>query len=88
MSVNLFAGRLPWSVTDADLKTAFEAYGEVVSVKVITDHQIGKSRGFAFIEMKNEDEANSAMESLNGSKLKGRNIIVNPAKAKVKEVAG
>jgi len=88
VSVKLFVGSLPWTVDDAELKKAFEAYGSVLSAKIVTDRQTKKSRGFGFVEMENETEANSAIESLNGSKIKGRNIIVNQAKEKVKEVEG
>jgi len=80
MSTKLFAGNLPWAVTDEVLKTAFEPYGPVVSAKVVTDRQTGKSRGFGFVEMQNETEANAAIKGLNGSVLQGRNIIVNEAK--------
>ena len=80
MSTKLFAGNLPWSVNDEVLKTAFEAYGPVVSAKVVTDRQTGKSRGFGFVEMQNETEASAAIKALNGSELQGRNIIVNEAK--------
>jgi cold-inducible RNA-binding protein len=80
MSTKLFAGNLPWAVTDEVLKTAFESYGPVVSAKVVTDRQTGKSRGFGFVEMQNEAEADAAIKALNGSVLAGRNIIVNEAK--------
>jgi RNA recognition motif-containing protein len=80
MSTKLFVGNLPWAVNDEVLKTAFEAYGAVVSAKVVTDRQTGKSRGFGFVEMQNETEANAAIKTLNGSELHGRNIIVNEAK--------
>ena len=80
MSTKLFVGSLPWAVTDATLKTTFESYGTVVSAKVITDRQTGKSRGFGFVEMENESDANAAIKALNGSQLNGRSIIVNEAK--------
>lgn len=80
MSTKLFVGSLPWAVNDDTLKTAFEAYGSVVSAKVITDRQTGKSRGFGFVEMENESDASAAIKALNGSSLSGRNIIVNEAK--------
>ncbi|MCX6151001.1 MAG: RNA-binding protein [Ignavibacteriales bacterium] len=80
MSTKLFVGNLPWAVNDEILKTAFEPFGEVVSAKVVTDRQTGKSRGFGFVEMPNETESNAAIKALNGSMLSGRNIIVNEAK--------
>lgn len=82
MSTKLFVGSLPWAVTDDVLKSVFESHGPVVSAKVITDRQTGKSRGFGFVEMENEADANNAIEALNGSELKGRNIIVSEAKPK------
>jgi RNA recognition motif-containing protein len=75
-------GSLPWAVTDETLKEAFEAHGKVVSAKVITDRETGKSRGFGFVEMENETDANNAIQALNNSELKGRNIIVSEAKPK------
>jgi len=78
----LFVGSLPWAVNDEALKEAFEAHGAVVSAKVITDRETGKSRGFGFVEMENETDANNAIQALNGSELKGRNIIVSEAKPK------
>jgi RNA recognition motif-containing protein len=82
VSTKLFVGSLPWAVTDEVLKSVFESHGPVVSAKVITDRQTGKSRGFGFVEMENEADANNAIEALNGSELKGRNIIVSEAKPK------
>ncbi|MGE5363848.1 MAG: RNA recognition motif domain-containing protein [Bacteroidota bacterium] len=80
MSTKLFVGSLPWAVNDDSLRSAFESYGNVVSAKVITDRQTGKSRGFGFVEMENESDANEAIKALNGSVMNGRNIIVNEAK--------
>jgi RNA recognition motif-containing protein len=82
VSTKLFVGSLPWAVNDDALKEAFEAHGAVVSAKVITDRETGKSRGFGFVEMENETDANNAIQALNGSELKGRNIIVSEAKPK------
>ena len=82
MSTKLFVGSLPWAVNDDILRTAFEAHGKVVSAKVITDRETGKSRGFGFVEMENETDANNAIQALNNSELKGRNIIVSEAKPK------
>ncbi len=82
MSTKLFVGSLPWSVNDDSLRVAFEPHGTVVSAKVITDRQTGRSRGFGFVEMSNETEANAAITALNGSDLGGRSIIVSEAKPK------
>jgi len=80
VSTKLFVGSLPWSTSDADLKTAFEPFGKVVSAKVITDRMTKKSRGFGFVEMEEKAEADSAIEGMNGKSFKGRNLIVNEAK--------
>ncbi len=80
MSTKLFVGSLPWSVDDQKLQEAFEEHGEVVSAKVITDRETGRSRGFGFVEMATEDSANSAISALNNSDFGGRNIVVNVAK--------
>ncbi len=82
MSTKLFVGSLPWAVNDEALKEAFTAYGNVVSAKVVTDRQTGRSRGFGFVEMESDSEASAAIEALNGSDLNGRNIVVNEAKPK------
>ena len=66
MSTKLFVGSLPWGINDDALKSAFEAHGKVVSAKVITDRQTGRSAGFGFVEMENESDATSAIQALNG----------------------
>ena len=78
--INIYVGNLPYSVTDADLEGAFGAYGTVERAKVILDRDSGRSRGFGFVEMPNDDEARAAMEALNGSDLAGRKLIVNEAR--------
>jgi len=82
VSTKLFVGNLPWTVNDDVLKSAFESHGKVVSAKVINDRQTGRSKGFGFVEMENESEAAAAIQALNDTQLKGRNIIVSEAKAK------
>jgi len=78
----LFVGSLPWSASDEDLQKAFAAHGKVLSAKVVTDKETRRSRGFGFVEYENETEATAAIQALNGSELKGRNIIVSEAKPK------
>ncbi len=80
MSTKLFVGSLPWSVKDGRLQELFEVHGSVVSAKVITDRETGRSRGFGFVEMENSSDADSAIKALNNSELDGRNIVVNEAK--------
>lgn len=82
MSTKLFVGSLPWSASDEDLQNAFAAHGNVLSAKVVTDKETRRSRGFGFVEFETESEANAAIQALNGSELKGRNIIVSEAKPK------
>jgi cold-inducible RNA-binding protein len=80
VSTKLFVGSLPWSVKDNTLQEIFEVHGSVVSAKVITDRETGRSRGFGFVEMENSADANNAIKALNNSELDGRNIVVNEAK--------
>jgi len=75
-------GSLPWSVNDKTLQETFEAHGTVVSAKIITDRDTGRSRGFGFVEMENPTDAEKAIRSLNNSEMDGRNIVVNEAKAR------
>ncbi|HPW17077.1 MAG TPA: RNA-binding protein [Candidatus Aminicenantes bacterium] len=77
--MNIYCGNLSFSVTEEDLRAAFQAYGTVEKAAVITDKMSGQSRGFGFVEMPNKDEAIKAIESLNGKDLKGRNLKVNEA---------
>jgi RNA recognition motif-containing protein len=78
--MNIYVGNLDWGVSEEDLKTAFEEFGQVTSAKIITDRYSGKSRGFGFVEMPEEAEAKAAIAALNSKDLKGRAIKVNEAK--------
>jgi len=82
VSKKLFVGSLPWAVNDQMLQETFEAHGKVVSAKVVTDRYTGRSRGFGFVEMENDEEAKAAITALHESELSGRNIIVSEAKPK------
>jgi len=77
--MNIYIGSLSYKATEEDLKQAFETFGQIESVKIIKDRYSGESRGFGFVEMPNKDEAQSAIEGLNGRELKGRKISVNEA---------
>lgn len=79
MSTKLFVGSLPWSIDDNTLQETFEAHGNVVSAKIVKDRDTGRSRGFGFVEMESPAEATNAINALNNSELKGRNIVVNKA---------
>jgi RNA recognition motif-containing protein len=81
---NIFVAKLDYSVTQDELKNAFGHYGNVVKVSVATDKETGKSKGFAFIEMSNADEASAAIKGLDGSTLKGRQISVKEAENRPK----
>jgi RNA recognition motif-containing protein len=78
--MNIYVGNLAYSVTQDDLRDAFAAYGEISSVNLITDKFTGDSKGFGFVEMPNNSEADAAIKALNETPLKGRNIKVNQAK--------
>ena len=78
--MNLYVGNLPYSVTEDELREAFVAFGEVSSVNIIIDRMTGQSKGFGFVEMPNNSEADEAIKSLNETSLKGRNIKVNQAR--------
>jgi RNA recognition motif-containing protein len=78
--MNIYVGNLSYEVSEDDLRQAFEAHGEVASANVITDKFTGRSRGFGFVEMNNDDEARAAIEALNGMDLKGRTLNVNEAR--------
>jgi RNA recognition motif-containing protein len=78
--MNIYVGNLPYSVTDSDLRETFSQFGSVDTVNLITDKFSGESKGFGFVEMGNNSEADAAIKALNGSDFKGRNITVNQAK--------
>lgn len=77
--MNMYVGNLAYSVTEEDLKAAFSAFGEVASVNIIKDKFSGQSKGFGFVEMPSNSEADKAIKALNGTDLKGRDIKVNQA---------
>lgn len=81
MSTKLYVGNLPWTFNNNQLLDTFKPHGSVISAKVVTDKESGKSRGFGFVEMENENDANSAIKKLNGSELNGRKLVVAAAKA-------
>jgi len=74
-------GNLPWTFTNNQLSDTFKPHGNIISAKVVTDKESGKSRGFGFVEMENDSDANSAIKALNGSELNGRKLVVAAAKA-------
>ncbi len=80
--MNIFVGSLPFKIVESELQEIFEEYGEVTSVKIITDRATGRSKGFGFVEMSNEEEAKKAIEELNNAEVEGRAIVVNKAEEK------
>ena len=79
---NIFVGNLSYQTTQDDLQAAFSAYGNVEKVNIITDRDTGQPRGFAFVEMSNDQEAQAAIAQLNGAELQGRAMNVNEARPK------
>ena len=86
--MNIYVGNLHFNVSEDELRKAFEDYGEVASVKVITDKYSGRSKGFGFIEMLNDKEAKEAIDNLNGTEIKGRSVNVNQAREKENNTGG
>ncbi|MHC4149967.1 MAG: RNA recognition motif domain-containing protein [Planctomycetota bacterium] len=81
--MNIYVGNLVFDVTEDDLREAFKQFGEITEVRLIMDKFSGKSKGFGFIEMPSKDEAEKAIEEMNGKEFMGRAINVNEAKPKV-----
>lgn len=86
--MNIYVGNLSFEVTEEDLRSAFEAFGQIVSANVIKDKYSGQSKGFGFVEMNNKSEAQAAIDGLNGKELKGRTLNVNEARPRPEGRAG
>jgi len=84
MGSKIYVGGLPFATTDAELQQVFSAHGSVESARVITDKFTGRSRGFGFVEMSSNAEAQSAIQALNGTYLDGRSLTVNEARSQEK----
>jgi cold-inducible RNA-binding protein len=82
MGKKLYVGNLPYAVRDNDLHQAFSAYGEVTSAQVMMERDTGRSKGFGFVEMSGDAEAQAAIEGLHGQELSGRALVVNEARPK------
>lgn len=78
--MNIYIGNIPYSMTEGELKTLFEEYGQVLKSSIIKDRDTGRSKGFGFVEMSDADEAEQAIGSLNGKAFGGRTIAVNEAR--------
>jgi len=79
---NLFVGNMSFQTTEAELRSLFEPLGQIARLRIVTDRDTGRVRGFAFVEMPNDDEANKAIAALNGKELGGRALNVNEARPK------
>ena len=88
MNKNIYVGGLPYSVNDERLREAFSAHGTVESANVITDKFTDQSRGFGFVEMSTQQEAEAAIEAMNDTELDGRNLTVNMAKPRADRGGG
>ena len=86
--MNIYVANLPYSTGDDELRSQFEAYGSVDSATVIKDRDTGRSRGFGFVEMGNDDEARAAIEQLNGQEMGGRPLTVNEARPRGERSGG
>ena len=78
--MNIYVGNLSWNTDDRQVNDLFSQYGQVDSARVLTDRETGRSRGFGFVEMANDDEARAAIDALNGYELDGRQLRVNEAR--------
>src|SRR5207302_6230463 len=78
--MNIYLGNLSYGATENSIKDLFEGFGQVTTVKIVTDRFTGSSRGFGFVEMPNEDEAQRAIAELNGKDFEGRKIVVNESR--------
>ena len=85
---NLFVGNMNFQTTESDLRALFEPFGEVVRIQVMTDRDIGRSRGFGFVEMADDEAAAKAIAALNGKELDGRALNVNEARPKPERTGG
>ncbi len=88
MAKKLFVGNLPYSTNDQSLNEMFTPFGTVNSAQIITDKFSGRSRGFGFVEMENDDEAGKAIDEMNGKEIDGRAVVVNEARPREDRPAG
>lgn len=88
MAKKLYVGNLPYGITSSDLERVFGEHGHVESAQVITDRDTGRSKGFGFVEMGNAQEAEAAIQALNGKDLNGRNLTVNEARPREERSGG
>jgi RNA recognition motif-containing protein len=80
--MNIYVGNLSWGLKDQDLANMFTPYGEVASAKIVMDKFTQRSKGFGFVEMPNDEQAQAAIAQLNGTEVEGRNLVVNESRPK------
>src|SRR3954462_12572116 len=80
--MNIYVGNLSWGLKDQDLSNLFAPFGEVTSAKIVTDKFTQRSKGFGFVEMANDEEAQAAIAQLNGTEVEGRSLVVNESRPK------
>ena len=80
--MNIYVGNLSWGLKDQDLANLFTPFGEVASAKIVMDKFTQRSKGFGFVEMPNDEQAQAAIAQLNGSEIEGRNLVVNESRPK------
>lgn len=80
--MDIYVGNIPFTSTEEEIRGLFDMYGSVERVNIVMDRETGRSRGFCFVGMPNENEARAAVEALNGVELRGRNLIINQARAR------
>ena len=80
LQMNIYVGNLPYGINRDQLRDVFAAYGEVAAARIVTDRETGRSKGFGFVEMNNDEEAKKAIEALNGNDIGGRKAVVNEAR--------
>lgn len=78
--MNIYVGNLPYNVDRDELRELFSSYGEVSASRIVNDRESGRSKGFGFVEMPNADEANAAINALNGQEIGGRKVVINEAR--------
>ncbi len=86
--MNIYVAKIPFRATEDEIRALFEQYGEVSNSQIIMDRETGRSRGFGFVEMVNDDEANQAIAQLNDYEFKGMRLVVNEARAREERPRG
>ena len=86
--MNIYVGNLSWGMTEDELRSMFEQFGTVTSVKIVTDRETGRSKGFGFVEMENDSEGQAALTNLYDTEVQGRKIIINEAQPKPQNKGG